>query len=244
MLLNNSQTYSREEIRKCLGGNSQEYLPHVNNVVVAACLTRPANPNAPDKILVGNGKNIKRWAFQLCRQKEPIPVFVKEGSRAWRYYGHFHVSDWSEDPKKLREEQINSDRDDITRIISLGRTHRSGRHHSEVFPLSPSSIQAIENTKMEARVYKRGRSRILREKAIEMSGGICAVCGHNFSKIAGGLGRSALQVHHRKQLAASDKPVLTSIRDLAVVCANCHMMLHSNHGRALTVLQLQSRLRA
>ena len=96
--------------------------------------------------------------------------------------------------------------------------------------------------KTEIVAYKRGRSGALREVVLERSGGICAACRRNFSRIAGGLGRSALQVHHRKQLAASDRPVRTSLRDLAVVCANCHMMIHSDPYRALTIHQLRRRL--
>jgi hypothetical protein len=52
-----------------------------------------------------------------------------------------------------------------------------------------------------------------------------------------------LQVHHRQQLAARDVPVVTKGSDLAVVCANCHLLLHLNPEKALSVKELQEMLR-
>jgi hypothetical protein len=76
-----TRTYSREQIRKHVRGGTRDYLPHHKGVVVAACLTRSANPDAPDVILAGHGRDIYRWAVQLSKQTGPIPVFIKEGPR-------------------------------------------------------------------------------------------------------------------------------------------------------------------
>lgn len=55
-------------------------------------------------------------------------------------------------------------------------------------------------------------------------------------------GVHVLQVHHRRQLAASKAPRVTSLKDLAVVCANCHALIHMDPKRALKVETLRSRL--
>ena len=73
--------------------------------------------------------------------------------------------------------------------------------------------------------YVRGRSRQLRDLALENADGVCCVCDVDYSKVLDGNGVRVLQVHHRKQLAASDAPRLTSLKDLAVVCANCHLLV-------------------
>ena len=234
----NTKTYSREQIRRHLGGGLQDYLPHHGGVVVAACLKRSENPDAPRIILAGRSEDIRRWALQLCGQNEPLPVFLKEGSAAWRYQGLFRVRRWSEASPEIRKHSRLAGRNDITRVIYLNRARELAPHEFPA-PLPASTPRAIENTTTEITTYKRGRSRALREAALERAGGVCSTCHRNFSRVAGGLGRSAIQVHHRRQLAASDRPRLTRLRDLAVVCANCHMIIHTNPRRALTTNQLR-----
>lgn len=51
-----------------------------------------------------------------------------------------------------------------------------------------------------------------------------------------------LQVHHRNQLALEDEPVVTKTADLAVVCANCHMLIHFDPKKALQVEVLRQML--
>lgn len=105
-------------------------------------------------------------------------------------------------------------------------------------------LRATENTLTEVRVYVRGRDRKLRDMALHHAKGACSVCEVNFGQILDGLGRRVLQVHHCRQLAATDAPRLTRLRDLAVVCANCHAMIHADPKRAMTIAALRRRLAA
>ena len=52
-----------------------------------------------------------------------------------------------------------------------------------------------------------------------------------------------MQVHHRKQLSSRDTPTVTKVSDLAVVCANCHLLLHLDQEKALGVEELREMLR-
>jgi 5-methylcytosine-specific restriction protein A len=88
----------------------------------------------------------------------------------------------------------------------------------------------------------RSRNAGLRLAALQRAGGVCEGCGVNFAKRHGGLGSKCLVVHHKKQLKDTDQPVETKLSDLAVVCANCHMMIHVNRDKALTLSQLKKRL--
>ena len=101
----------------------------------------------------------------------------------------------------------------------------------------------MEGLLIEVRTFRKSRSRKLRDRALVEAGGICCVCGQDFSKLLGGRGVRVLQVHHRQQLAARDEPSVTTIRDLAVVCANCHLLLHLDSDQTLSVEQLQEMLR-
>ena len=51
-------------------------------------------------------------------------------------------------------------------------------------------------------------------------------CGFDFEAVYGRLGTGFAEVHHLRPLADMDAPVETTLDDLAVVCANCHRMIH------------------
>lgn len=54
---------------------------------------------------------------------------------------------------------------------------------------------------------------------------VCEVCGFDFEKQYGAHGRGFIECHHIQPLADVDV-ALTRMEDLALVCANCHRMLH------------------
>lgn len=112
---------------------------------------------------------------------------------------------------------------------------------SEARPRPPImyNVAVLEGTRTESMFYRLGRSRELRDMALAQSNGMCVACNVDFSKILGGLGTRALQVHHRQQLSAFDEPTLTKLTDLAVVCANCHALIHANPKAALSVEELR-----
>lgn len=102
---------------------------------------------------------------------------------------------------------------------------------------------ALEGLRTETVIYSRGRNRRLRDRALFNSKGVCEACLVNYSAILDGKGVRALQVHHRKQLAASDRPRLTKLDDLAVVCATCHVLIHMDPSRAMRVEVLRRLLK-
>ena len=106
-------------------------------------------------------------------------------------------------------------------------------------PLSQTD-RAVEGILTESR--SRSRNAGLRQAALQRSGGRCEGCRVNFQKKAGGFGKHCLVVHHKKQLKDIDQPTETKLSELAVVCANCHMIIHSNKDKALTLSQLKKRL--
>lgn len=104
---------------------------------------------------------------------------------------------------------------------------------------SPSSVDielsAFEGTKRRAFILHRHReARLRREKirqALTANGNrlICEVpnCEFDFNAKYGALGEGYIQVHHREMLSASpDAGRQVTLADLAIVCANCHAMIH------------------
>ena len=112
-----------------------------------------------------------------------------------------------------------------------------------VAPRAVAEPRALEGLRTETTTYVRGRSRELRDLALQNSRGVCEACRVDFQRLLGGKGVRVLQVHHRKQFAATDSPRLTRLSDLAVLCANCHMLVHMDPSQALAVEKLRSMLR-
>jgi hypothetical protein len=54
----------------------------------------------------------------------------------------------------------------------------------------------------------------------------CEACGFNFAEFYGDLGGDFCEVHHRLPLSQVDAPVCPDLDDLAIVCSNCHRMIH------------------
>lgn len=95
-------------------------------------------------------------------------------------------------------------------------------------------ITAFEGEERIALIRHRKREQKLRDaklkQAREKCRGrlICEVprCGFDFEATYGELGRDYAQVHHLKPLGDRTTPSETKLSDLAVVCANCHAMIH------------------
>lgn len=107
-------------------------------------------------------------------------------------------------------------------------------------PVEFQSTEALEGIAKEYTTISRSRSTGLREAALSRSSGVCEACGVDFSSLFGGLGVRVLQVHHKNQLAHATDEVLTTLKDLAVVCANCHSIVHAVRERPMPVEELQA----
>lgn len=94
--------------------------------------------------------------------------------------------------------------------------------------------------------YKRERSPKLRAKKIEdvRRKGLkicCDVCDFDFGRVYGERGEGYIEVHHVTPLHIAGLST-TRLQDLALLCANCHRMIH-NKKEWLTPLELKSIVR-
>ncbi len=58
----------------------------------------------------------------------------------------------------------------------------------------------------------------------------CECCGVSFEEFYGPLGAEFIEAHHRVPLSAIDEETVVSPADLAMLCANCHRMIHRGSG--------------
>jgi 5-methylcytosine-specific restriction protein A len=66
-----------------------------------------------------------------------------------------------------------------------------------------------------------------RRKCIEHYGVTCQICGFDFEKVYGKIGKDFIHVHHLKQISEIGETYqVNPVEDLRPVCPNCHAILH------------------
>jgi len=84
----------------------------------------------------------------------------------------------------------------------------------------------------------------LRAKAIELHGTQCMVCGFNFAQVYGVHGAGYIEVHHLKPVSSLvEKTLIDPEKDMVVVCANCHRMIHRRKNNVLSLDELRTLIR-
>lgn len=92
-------------------------------------------------------------------------------------------------------------------------------------------------------VNKYERDAALRAAAVRIHGTACQACGFSFSEVYGERGDGFIEVHHLRSLASYGGPIVVNPRtDLAVVCANCHRMIHRKPNQPLSIEELKKLL--
>jgi 5-methylcytosine-specific restriction enzyme A len=92
---------------------------------------------------------------------------------------------------------------------------------------APAHIDYEDTTRF--RLHKRiERNALLIKKVKRIKGTTCEVCGTNFSRQYGPIGEGYIEAHHLRPLASlvGTKVPMNTERDFAVLCANCHRMVH------------------
>jgi predicted HNH restriction endonuclease len=98
---------------------------------------------------------------------------------------------------------------------------------------------AIEGRSRLVSHLQRERNRSLIEaKKSQSDSHACEVCGFDSQRA---YGVDYCEAHHLKPIAAYDQEAVTRLEDLAIVCANCHRVIHL-FDPPLTLKQLRDRM--
>jgi hypothetical protein len=113
--------YTREEIHAHVGGSLVSYLPTKQGSVVAACLTKRLNPQAPNVIICGNGPQIASAGEALSLQAYAIPVFLKRAVNRWEYQGLFKPArSYTSGPElESHVQRAGRPRAEVTRVVIM-----------------------------------------------------------------------------------------------------------------------------
>jgi 5-methylcytosine-specific restriction protein A len=104
-------------------------------------------------------------------------------------------------------------------------------------------LETFEEGRVKFQLHRRkerNRGAVRRKKEITLARHgalLCEVCDFDFMRLYGALGHGFAECHHKLPLAALEEGHRTRLSELAIVCANCHRMLHKRP--MLTIGQLR-----
>ncbi len=58
----------------------------------------------------------------------------------------------------------------------------------------------------------------------------CEFCGFSFEETYGAFGKDYIEAHHKKPISTRQGNEITHIKDLMMLCSNCHRMVHRENG--------------
>lgn len=132
---------------------------------------------------------------------------------------------------------------DLTRLLLLYSALIEGRATVEAAePSSPGSPQTGVEAKRFRWHLRVERSSALAKRAKALHGDRCQGCEKRMADEYGEIGEGYIEAHHLKPFASlNGRPTaLDPATDFAVLCANCHAMVH--RGPPLSVAELRTRL--
>lgn len=102
---------------------------------------------------------------------------------------------------------------------------------SDQLPDVDASNRAREgNPRLVSHLKRERNNSIVKKKKQEVLAKTCAlrceVCDFDFRKVYGEYGSEFCEVHHLLPLHKADGVVETKLSDLAIVCSNCHRIIH------------------
>ena len=104
-------------------------------------------------------------------------------------------------------------------LRSLESKRRKAEH-------STQKVEAIEGRLFKSEAIFRTRNAALIRAKKQASDYRCEKCGFDFNDTYGDIGKEFIIAHHVEQLSSRRKPRKTNFEDIALLCANCHAMVH------------------
>jgi 5-methylcytosine-specific restriction protein A len=130
-------------------------------------------------------------------------------------------------------EEFASNLPKLRRTAELIRSSHSFLSKDQALPDDTEEEEFSEGSILTTLHRRRERNSTLvkkkKRKVIAETGKLlCEVCSFDFYAIYGELGKGYAECHHTVPLSSLKPNTKTKMSDLAIVCANCHRMLHKS----------------
>jgi 5-methylcytosine-specific restriction protein A len=124
--------------------------------------------------------------------------------------------------------------------LAKGHAPDKARGRSPKAPTRPPDGEEFEEGIREITRELRMRNAKLRAAALAEHGTACRACGFDFGAAYGEAGEGYIEVHHLIPSSKGKRTRKSTVKDVDVVCANCHRMLHRNGRVPMAVSDLRA----
>lgn len=119
-------------------------------------------------------------------------------------------------PTNLTTTQFNN-------LLRLSEAHILGEDEEELlFPEGRTRYLLHKKKERNPMVTKKAKENFLRRHGRYF----CEICEFDFHKTYGAIGEDYIEAHHTKPVSSLSENSVTNPKDIALVCSNCHRMLH------------------
>ena len=200
-----------------------------NCKIVCATIDPERNQLAPNAIFIGVKRRNMHRADEFAAQKEAVPLFLKRGSNRWQYVGQYIVQECLTEGDVF-EQAKKTARRAISRVLILAR--QIADDDLEQDALLPREIRTVNegNPKLVTHC-RRERNRAIvqlkKDHVLATQGRLqCEVCSFDFRLFYKGACPDFCEIHHGRPLSALKAATKTTLKDLHVLCPNCHRAIH------------------
>jgi 5-methylcytosine-specific restriction protein A len=144
-------------------------------------------------------------------------------------------AEFGEDPTRLHAVALSIRRNAFAAPVAMSGPPNPVEPEDE-FPEGRILLRTHQTRERNSKAIKDKKAEVLRKTGTLL----CEVCNFNFQAMYGERGREFIECHHTVPLAELTPGQKTRIADLALVCANCHRMLH--RGGLISINDLRAML--
>jgi hypothetical protein len=189
----------------------------------------------------------KRLVTVVARAERPIPkppeFDFREPNRGWacsldtiKPFSRYNIEASFREKQRIFWELFNN-KDPKLKQTNISAIELAGSEQSD------GSLEGAEKYLVGRHKYYERDPKIIKDKKrLAEADGIlfCEVCKFDFSKRYGLHGNGFIECHHKTPIAVNGERK-TTVEDLALVCPNCHRMLHRKNANNdfYTVEELQ-----
>lgn len=187
--------------------------------------------------VLGDGRTHRSFANSLKNARDAFDAYVPSGRVGW--VDRFGAADRQDVMVGRILAQWGHKTDDDLRLAVEAILQGAASDQDD------EEEEAVRRTEGGVKVYTAKRYERIskyRDEAIAHHGKACMACKFNFAQSYGTLGDGYIEVHHAIPLSEKRKRTTDPKRDLIVLCANCHRMVHRKRNVCLTLDELRSKL--
>ena len=109
------------------------------------------------------------------------------------------------------------------------------------FPEGKAILEKHLYRERNSNLIKRAKKRFEKDHNNRV---FCEACGFDFGEVYGDVGKNFIEAHHMKPISEMKEGDKTQIEDMAMLCSNCHRMVHRIRPWIFDKNELKSIIRA